>query len=207
VIKNMLLIICAGLAACTVLPERAQVNLYQLPPSSRVPTGAEQFSGLRLARPGSSDALGGRLLLMMTDEQSYQAYPDARWTASIPVLWRDWLLDALWRDGRITELSTDSDRLQASVELGGMLRRFHTEYNAGRPEAVITYDARLVGINSRQILASRRFESSEPVSGAAAAAAVNALGVAADRLAEELTGWLLERLDAEDGHAGMRAEP
>jgi len=200
VIKPLLLAACAALTACTVLPERAQVNLYQMPPSSRMPTAAaEQFSGLRLARPASSDALGGRLLLMMADDNSYQTYPDARWTAPIPLLWRDWLLDALWRDGRITSLSTDSERLQASVELGGMLRRLHTQYSSsGRPEAVITYDARLVDIGSRQIMASRRFESSAPVASTQAADAVAALGTAADRLAAELIDWVLEQIQEQD---------
>jgi len=198
-IKPLLLIIGAALVACTVLPERAQVNLYQLPPSSVTPSAAsEQFSGLRLARPASSDALGGRLLLIMAADNSYQAYPDARWTAPIPVLWRDWLLDALWRDGRISELSTDSDRLQASVELGGILRGLHTEHNADRPEALISYDARLVDINSRRILASRRFESREPLASPDAADAIAALGVAADRLAADLISWLLEQLNEQD---------
>ena len=141
---------------------------------------------------------------MMAGDNSYQAYPDVRWTAPVPVLWRDWLLDALWRDGRITNLSTDSDRLQASVELGGILRGLHTAYREGRPEAVISYDARLVDIASRQIIASRRFEFREPLSGTEASEAVNALGKAADRLAAELIDWLLERLNELDFERGHR---
>ena len=134
----------------------------------------------------------------MAEDNAYQAYPDARWTAPIPILWRDWLLDALWRDGRISELSTDSERLQASVELAGILRGLQTVYNAGRSEVVVAYDARLVDIDSRQILVSRRFESSEPLSGTEAAEAVAALGIAADRLASELIDWLLDRLQYQD---------
>ncbi len=200
-IKRLILFICATLAACTVLPERAQVNLYQLPPASLASSSqnsSEQFSGLRLARPASSDALGGRLLLIMADDNAYQAYPDVRWTASIPVLWRDWLLDALWRDGRITGLSTDSERLQASVELGGILRGLHIETRQEQAEAVVSFDARLVDITSRQIIASQRFECREPLSSTDASKAVYALGRAADRLAGELIDWLLEHLNEQN---------
>ena len=190
----LLTLFCAGMNACTVLPERVQSDLYQLPPSSLGASSAgPTLSGLRIDTPGTSDALGGSRVLVMAGDNSFQAYPDARWAAPAALLWRDWLLDAYWRDGRVTGLSTSSEGLQATVELGGMLRALHHENLQGRSLAVIRYDARLIEVGSRRILASRRFEVSEPVSGSGVGALVDALGVAADRLAADLILWTLQQ--------------
>lgn len=185
------LVLCATLAACTVLPDRVPADLYTLP-SSSLP-GAEGTAsitgGLRLARPTTSDALGSNRVLVMTDSQSFQAFPEARWAAPIPLLWRDWLLDAYWRDGRFTGLSVSSDALRAARELDGMLRALHIERRNGQSEAVIRFDALLVDTDSRSIIASQRFEARYPANDSSVAAGVTALGNAADQLAAELIDW------------------
>jgi cholesterol transport system auxiliary component len=188
------LLLSGAFSACTVLPERVQSDLYQLPPSSLGASSAgPTLRGLRIDTPATSDALGGSRVLVMADDNSFQAYPDARWAAPAALLWRDWLLDAFWRDGRVTGLSTSSEGLQATVELGGMLRALHHENLQGRSLAVIRYDASLIEVGSRRILASRRFEVSEPVSGSGVGALLDALGVAADRLAADLILWTLQQ--------------
>ena len=177
-------------SACQVLPEREQVDLYQLPPSTiSSNSGATIEGGLRLLTPDSSDALGGARLLILGDNNSFQAWGGVRWTAPVPALWRDWLLDAYWRDGRFEALSTDSTVLQAQRALSGMLRGFHIETVNGRQVAVIRFDAQLLDSSTRSVLASRRFESSENIVGTSAEAAVAALGIAADRLASDLISW------------------
>lgn len=180
-------------SACQVLPEREPVNLYQLPPSTISSTASGTIEGgLRLLTPDSSEALRGTRLLILGDGNSFQAWGGVRWTAPVPALWRDWLLDAYWRDGRFDALSTDSTVLQAERAVSGMLREFHINTVNGRQVAVIQFDAQLLDNNTRTIIASRRFESSETVSGSDAAAAVAALGAAADRLARELISWTAE---------------
>lgn len=181
------------LSACQVLPEREPVDLYQLPPASiSTATGSSIGGGLRLMTPESSDALNGALLLILNDNHGFQAWAGARWTAPIPALWRDWLLDAFWRDGRFSALSTDSTVLQSQRSLSGMLRAFQIE-NTGREQvAVIRFDALLIDSASREILGSQRFEASEAVSGNDASAAVAAMGRAADQLARELIDWAVD---------------
>ncbi|MEX0738261.1 MAG: ABC-type transport auxiliary lipoprotein family protein [Pseudohongiella sp.] len=183
-----------ALSACQILPQRPEVALYQLPPSSiEAGPGASgaTVSSLRLDRPGTSDALGSNRVLVLAADNSFEAYPGARWSAPVPVLWRDWLLDAFWRDGSIDQLSVSADGLQAQLELGGMLRAFHTEYRHGSTEALIRYDALLIDTRTRKIVASQRFDAREPAGANDAEAAVHALGVAADRLAEELIRWVV----------------
>lgn len=189
-IKHLLLIACLLPAACTVLPERTPVDLYQLPPSSLSQSGdAVSLDSLRIARPSTSDALGGTRILILAGDHSFQAYADSRWSAPLPTLWRDWLLDAFWRDGRVSQLSASADGLTAQLELNGMLRAFHVEQNNGRQVAVIRYDANLVDTTNRQIIRSKRFEAREDIAHRSVAAAVRSMGVAADNLAAELVQW------------------
>jgi cholesterol transport system auxiliary component len=194
-IKHLLLVLGAiGLSACNILPERPAVSLYQLPTSTiqaSSETDSAVVSSLRLDRPGTSDALGSNRILVLAANNSFEAYPGARWSAPVPTLWRDWLLDAFWREGSIKQLSVSADGLQAQLELGGMLRALHTEYRNGRTDALIRYDALLIDTRTREIVASRRFEARQPADGVDAASAVRALGVAADTLAAELIRWTL----------------
>jgi len=170
------------ISACNVLPERTPVDLFQLPAASLSPASGATGSiagGLRLMTPDSSDALNGAHLLNLQNN-TFQAWPGARWAAPIPQLWRDWLLDAFWRDSRFQALSTDSTVLQSQLTLSGMLRALHTETVDGRPTAVIRFDAQLVDSARRTIIASQRFESVAAVGSNTLEAAVAALGVAAD---------------------------
>ena len=177
------------LSACSVLPEREPVELFQLPTSSISSNASGAIAGgLHLLTPDSSDTLGGTRLLIL-ENNSFQAWPASRWAAPIPQLWRDWLLDAFWRDGRFSGLSTDNTVLQAERSINGMLRALHTENIAGRTSAVIRFDAQLIDSASRVIIASQRFEAREPLNSNSAQAAVAALGIAADRLARELIDW------------------
>lgn len=202
------LLLCGALSACTVLPERPPTDLYQLPPSTlHASSDGPTLQGLRIDTPATSDALGGSRVLVMPGDNSFQAYPDARWSAPAALLWRDWILDAFWRDGRVTGLSTSSDGLQAALELGGMLRALHHENLQGRSLAVIRYDANLIEGDSRNILASRRFEVSEPVSGIGVNAVVDALGIAADRLAADLILWTVQQGQQHQGQEQQEAPP
>ena len=201
------LLLCGALSTCTVLPKRVPTDLYQLPPSTlRANSDGQTLRGLRIDTPTTSDALGGSRVLVMPGNNSFQAYPDARWSAPTALLWRDWLLDAFWRDGRVSALSTSSDGLQATLELGGMLRALHHENLQGLSLAVIRYDANLIEAGSRNILASRRFEVSEPVSGNGVNAVVSALGIAADRLAADLILWTVQQ-GQQQGQQQQEAQP
>lgn len=190
-LRALVLTVSLGLlAGCNVLPERVPVDLYQLPPSSLTSgAGSALEGGLRLARPATSDALGGNRVLILTEDHSFQAFPEARWAAPIPQLWRDWLLDAFWRDGRVSELSTSGDSLVARLELTGMLRAMHVERINGQMHGVVRYDAQLVDVRTRSIIASRRFEASQRISSNDVTEAVRALGTASDQLAAELIAW------------------
>lgn len=188
----VVLILLLGLAGCSVLPSAEPVSRYRLPPATLTAAGQDVlFDGLRLARPQATGVLNGNRLLVLTEHQSYQAYGGARWSASLPQLWQDWLLDALGRDGRIGGLSREDEGIHGEWELAGTLRAFELDLSAGRAEVVIRFDARLLRAADRRIVAARRFEQREAPHGLSADEVVMAHGRAASRLAQELTTWLL----------------
>lgn len=188
------------LAACNVLPEREPIDLYELPASTvRTATGGDGVDSLRIDRPVTSEALSGSRMLVALSDGQIQALPQARWTAPVPLLWRDWVLDAFWRDGRVAGLSAASEGLQSRLELGGMLRAFQIEDGAS-PQALIQYDALLISTSDRRIIASRRFEEREPLNTIEPAESTRALGAAADRLARDLIDWVV--LQSQPGATG-----
>lgn len=191
-----LLVVIAALlmTTCNVLPEQEAVDLYRLPPPSLQSTVATpRLSSLKIERPVTSAALDGDRLLIMASDNRFQALPGMRLETAVPLLWRDWLLDAFWQDGRIDGLSPASEGLRADLELRGILRAFQVDTTGARSQALIRFDAILIDPTGRNILASRRFETRQPMSSVDAAAAIDALGGAANQLAGELIAWTLEQ--------------
>lgn len=180
------------LNACGILPEPSSFDIYRLPPSTVAASDDAAVDwGLRVSRPSSDDLLGGTRIAVLPDEHRFSVYEGARWNLPAPELLRDHLLDAFHHDGRVHKLSSDREMLQADFELGGMLRAFQVEYRDGKPEVVIRLDARLVDIRTRQILASRRFNETEPVHDEKVPQVVEAFGRAGDRLAGRIIDWTL----------------
>ncbi|GAB5500540.1 MAG: hypothetical protein PsegKO_28510 [Pseudohongiellaceae bacterium] len=177
-------------AACTVLPEQVPVDLYQLPaPVVERSAAGPSLPALRIARPLSSEALGGNRLLIMTADNQLQAVAGMRLAGPLPLLWRDWLLDGFGRDGRVPGLSASSAGLEAELELSGMLRAFYIDATGSQPEAVIQFDATLISRAQRRVIANRRFEARQPMPAVTPPDAVSALGAAANDLLPELIRW------------------
>lgn len=193
VIRSLaLLALVWGLNACSLLPAPQPTRFYRLPPTAVTPSPAPKMAWtLRISRPAASDLLASSRILVVPEGDQLSAYQGARWSSPAPILWRERLMEAFIADGRIRHVSSDGDSLQADVELGGSLRAFQSEYQAGRPVVVIRLDAHLVETASRHILASHRFEAREPPQGSEVPAVVKAFGLASDRLARALIDWTL----------------
>ncbi len=182
----------ALMTACSVLPEQVPVDLYQLPaPVVERAADGPSLAALRIARPLSSEALGGNRLLIMSSDNQLQALAGMRLAGPLPLLWRDWLLDGFGRDGRVPGLSASSAGLEAELELSGMLRAFYVDATGSQPEAVIHFDASLISTTQRRVIANRRFAARQPMSAVTAPDAVSALGAAANKLLPELIQWTL----------------
>lgn len=183
-------------AGCTVLPESEPVTLHYLPVPAIAATApvAQTDWTLRVQKPDASDALAGRRLMVTDPDLQLSALAGARWASPVPALWQNHLIAALRADGRIAAVSSDGDNLHAERILGGTLQAFQLQLDdAGEAAVVIRYDATLADAATRRIIASRSFESRQPVANQRTETLVRGFGDAADELAETVTEWLMSR--------------
>ncbi|APE31690.1 hypothetical protein BOX17_12430 [Halomonas aestuarii] len=192
----MLAPLMAGLlTGCSVIPEGEPVRLFTLPvPTLPASTEAPRALTLRVDTPGAGAPLDGRRLLVMPSPGELQAYAGARWRDDAPRLLRDHLIEAFRLDGRLAAVVDDTSRAQSAASLTSYLGAFHVRYREGVPEVVVRLEVQLLDEASREVRASRRFETVEESGGDGLEAVVAAFGRAADRLAVEVVDWTLARV-------------
>lgn len=188
--KRLPLLLLAGLlGACSILPQSEPLDIYLLP-GTKLPAQTQRVDwSLRVNSPISNQLLDGTRIVVLPEPGRVNTYQGVRWSERTPQLLRGRLLDAFHDDGRVGALSNEEQRLQADLELVSDLRSFHSQYQNGRPEALIQLDARLVDARDQRILASRRFSVSQAANDTSIASVVAAFGQAGDQLARELVEW------------------
>nr|WP_314578442.1 ABC-type transport auxiliary lipoprotein family protein [uncultured Pseudomonas sp.] len=181
------------LAACSILPKQEPSDVYRLPTAATTAKAATPAPwSLRVVKPKSSETLDSPRIAVIPQGDVISSYKGARWSDPAPVLLRNRLTDAFYRDGRIQSLSTDDSNLQADFELGGELQAFQSEYRGQAIEVVIRLDARLADDRQR-IVASRRFEVHQPVADKQVSAVVASFGQASDTLTAQVLQWTVEQ--------------
>ncbi|WP_430391364.1 ABC-type transport auxiliary lipoprotein family protein [Dyella sp. 20L07] len=182
------------LAACSVLPKAESPDIYRLPatPLPHAQAHAVNWS-LRINTPQAERMIDSSRITVLPQGDVVSVYKGARWSDSATTLLRNRLMDAFRDDGRIAALSSDDSSLQADYSLSGDLRSFQSEYQGGQPVVVIRFDARLVQNNGLRIVATRRFEITQPVGSTAVPQVVAAFGQASDQLASQLVTWTLQQ--------------
>ncbi|SDG46745.1 ABC-type transport auxiliary lipoprotein family protein [Dyella sp. 333MFSha] len=194
-------LLIALLAGCSILPKAETPRIYTLPaaPGARpAASAATPVSwSLRIASPNAPRALDNARIAVVPEANTITVYAGARWADSVPHLVRDRFADAFRDSGRVSAISTDDSNLGADVELGGSLAAFQTEYVGGAPEVVIRFDAILASTRKHQIVASRRFEVHEPVSGKEVPQVVEAFGRAMDKVSRDVVSWTLASQEQE----------
>lgn len=179
-----------GLIACTGFPKSEALKVYQLP-ETRIVQGAQQPMlplSLRINTPYTGFALSSPRIIVNAEGEQLSSYQGVRWSDPPPVLLREHLATAFSRYGGLTSISTDEHALHADRHLGGDLRRFYL-VNTGTPRVVIELNARIVNPTSRRIKANRTFVIEQPLPDVQILHVVEAFGIAADKLAEQLIQW------------------
>jgi cholesterol transport system auxiliary component len=183
-----------ALSGCSVLPKAESPDIYRLPaaPLPRAQANTVNWS-LRVDAPQAERMLDSARIAVFPQGDMVSVYKGARWSDRVPVLLRNRLVEGFRNDGRIGALSSDDTNLQADYVLSGDLTAFQSEYRDKLPVVVVRYDARLVRNSGLKIVASRRFEVTQPVNGTAVPQVVAAFGQASDALAAQVVGWTLEQ--------------
>lgn len=181
------------LSACSVLPESETLRIFLLPPATTAQQSAtpQTQQALRINTPQASRILSSQRIAVVPQGNEISAYRAARWSDAAPVLLRDRLIEAFQRDGRMPSVSNEDVNLHADLSLHSDLRAFQSVYADGKPEVVITLDARLVSRNDQHTLANRRFEVRQPSADTSVEQVVEAFGQASDRLSSEIVAWTL----------------
>ena len=198
-LRRLSLAALATLGACSILPEAQVLQVYLLPVHNP-PASAAARPGdwaRRITPPPNPQVRVSPPHPESPHRDENSVYQGARWSDPAPSLLRDRLMQAFQADGRVRGLSSDDSNLQADFELGGDLRAFQTEYPNGQASALIRYDARLVRTDDKRVVASRRFEVSQPVDGKKVAAVVSAFGKAGDTLSAQVLDWTLRQASAQ----------
>ncbi len=197
----LLLGMASLLSACSLLPAAKPVQSWTLTPfKSNAASPAqttEPMSDLRVLRPQTQDLLGGSYLLVVPEGHPVSVYKGARWSASIPNLWRDYLVAALQHDHRFTRISSDEVRVAARYELVSRLDAFQSEYREGQPVVVMRAYLQLVDADSRSILAERALDLSQTAKSEEVAAVVEAFSALMAESTAEIQSWLLAAQQAE----------
>lgn len=190
----MLSMLAMLLSACTILPTApvSQVYLLPVPPATNVPLAQSVNWSLRVSQPATSQFLNSSRIAVQPQGQEIAVYQNSRWSDPAPILVRNRLIQEVRADGRIRAVSSDDDSLQADVELSGDLSAFQGVYLTDKSEVLIRFDARLVRISDRRIIATRHFEIRQPIKGTEMNEVVQAFGLASDQLATQVLNWMLQ---------------
>lgn len=184
-----------GLIACTGLPTTDALKVYQLP-ETRLAQEAQQpylTLSLRINTPYTGFALSSPRIIVNAEGEQLSSYKGVRWSDPPPALLREHFATAFARYGGLASISTDEHALHADMHLGGDLRRFYLE-NRSTPRVVIELNARIVNPTSRRIEANRTFKIEQPLQDMQILHVVEAFGIAADKLAEQLIQWTFVQL-------------
>lgn len=168
-----------------------------VPPAVSVPHAQTVNWSLRVSQPATNQFLNSSRIAVQPQGQEIAVYKNSRWSDSAPILVRNRLIQAFRSDGRIRAVSSDDDSLQADVELSGDLSAFQGVYHVGSSEVLIRFDARLVRISDRRIIATRQFDIRQPIKGNEMNEVVQAFGLASDQLATQVLNWTMQQSPAQ----------
>ena len=193
-----------GLSGCTLLPHSEPVTLYQLPAArmtqdSALLPGIAPQTALCLATPQATGLLTGNRIVVVQDS-ALSTYPGARWNVAMPLLWRDYLLDAFQRDGRIPHLCTEQEAILTDYVLNATLDACHYRHDAQSPQVILRMTLRLVSTKNQRMIASQQFTLHEPVAGQQIDALVGAFGRAGNRLAAAVIPWTVAKIAGHQTH-------
>lgn len=182
---------CSLLAACSVLPKREPVQVWQPEESAIAPPPATADFSLRVDAPNTTGPLDGTGIVVMPEPGQVSTYKGARWSEPPALLVRHRLVDAFMA-AKLPAVTTDDDHFASDYSLSGNLRAFQSEYRNGSPVVVVRFDAQLRRGGSRNLLATRSFVITQNPSGVDVPQVVAAFGAADDQLAQQVVAWTIE---------------
>ena len=190
--------LCVLLGACSVLPDKPPVSVYQLPSSLPVPSlshSQEGVSGdfqatIRVTTPAANPTLSGDRILVSRARYQVMAYKGVRWQDQVPRMVRNRLVQALKSSEGWQAVTTENSTARVSFQLGSELMQFQVLDNDGQRKVHVWLDATLIDSRLNRVVGARPFQVESRVEGDDFDAVVVAFGSAADQLGIAVAKWL-----------------
>lgn len=183
----------ALLTACSVLPQREAMQVWQPTEGATGAVPAAANFSLRIDTPNVTGLLDQRAIVVMPTPGQVSTYSGARWSETPALLVRHRLVDAFMA-AKLPQVTTEDDRFRADYVLSGDLRAFQSEYRAGAPVVVVRFDAQLRRGFSRTLLATHSFVITQTPTGVDVPQIVTAFGAADDQLAAQVVAWVTDQV-------------
>jgi cholesterol transport system auxiliary component len=187
--KSFALLALVALSGCLSFGEDPPPFLLTLTPDAQREAGdtrsAATGQAVTITTPEVPQRLATSRLAVTTGPTTIVYFPDALWSDTPNELFRELLSEVVAaRSGRIV-LDPRQFTSDPGTIVTGQLHEFG--YDSRSREAVIVYDAAITGDGG---VRTRRFEAREQVLAEDAQTLSQALNRAANRLAEEFSGWV-----------------
>ena len=155
---------------------------------------ADPKNTLLVAVPSVTGAIQTLRLAVTTSDTEVSYFKDKKydfvWAEQPAKLFQRLLADTATSRAGVTIVDARQSDIPAARKLSGILLDCGMDVrNASAPVVHIRYDATLSGRDGK-LFATRRFEASEPVSTQSAPAIGQALNVAANKVANDVAGWV-----------------
>lgn len=151
-LRTLIMALCVAAlpTACSILPKREVVQIWQPPESATVHAASPANFSLRVDTPGIAGMLDQSGIVVMPAPGQVSVYKGARWSESPALLVRNRLVDAFMA-AKLPSVTNDDAHFSSDYTLSGDLRSFQSEYRSGSPVVVVRYDAQLRRGHSRNI--------------------------------------------------------
>lgn len=195
------------LSACSVLPEKKPVTVYQLPlppisaqagfarPDKVPEPSTAERRVLRVNTPVASPTLNSDRILVSQAPYQVMAYQGVRWNDQVPGIVRNQLVQMLRASNQWQAVTTDATTARANYHLGGELTDFQVYERDGHRQVRIRLDATLTHAQTNRIIAAFPFSVSRTVDGTEFDAVIGAFGDAASQLGNDVARWVARQVN------------
>lgn len=197
----VLAVLVFAVAACSSLGPGPSSQLYVLNPQLGPIGDAPQTKWqLVVAPPESAESFDTNRIALSQNPVTMDYYANAVWPDRAPVLIQGLLVEALDKSGKITAAARDTEGLRGDYLLETEVKDFTAHYSVpdGVPTVTVRIVAKLVSTTDRQIVASLDSIYSAPADMNTVPAVVMAFNAALGASLEEITGWALHALPADE---------
>ena len=180
---------CGGL-----LPKPPERQLYRLDPDFAFAAGLPSVPAqLLVATPNAPAGLDTERIALSRSPLSFDYFADAEWTDRVPFLVRAALVDGFERSHAIAGVGPASLGLHADFVLETTIRDFTAIYDEpkGPPRVVVAFDADLVRLPERHLVAHASLEGATHAASDTLPAIVRAFNQALGRAVHDEVLWVI----------------